>query len=106
MAPGCCCCGSGCCTPEKRVVIDFLYLDLDVCERCQGTGKVLDEAVTDVKNVLEAGGYEVVVNKVLVDTREKAVAHRLMTSPTIRINAVHRLRRPVRRQCRLPNVGL
>ena len=89
MARQCGCgCSGGCCTPEKRVVIDFLYLDLDVCDRCQGTDRVLDEAVADVKNVLEAAGYEVVVNKVLMDTKEKAIAYKLVTSPTIRINGV------------------
>ncbi len=37
---GCCTCGSGCCGQEqekRQIIIEFLYLDLSVCKRCQGT---------------------------------------------------------------------
>lgn len=87
-----CACGSGCCTPKqsegakKDFVIDFLYLDLNVCSRCQGTDKVLDEAVSDVFGVLKAAGYDVVVNKINITTRELAIQHEFVSSPTIRVN--------------------
>jgi glutaredoxin len=90
---GCCSCGSGCCggdSPKqannKSVVIDFLYLDLSVCEWCKGTDKSLEEALKDVSNVLQASGIEVVVNKINVTSEELAIKHKFITSPTIRVN--------------------
>lgn len=85
---GCGCQASGCCAPKKPepVVIDFLYLDLSVCTRCQGTEDVLREAIADVEQVLNAADLHVMVNKILIDTKDKAIEHKLMTSPTIRVN--------------------
>lgn len=90
---GCCSCGPGCCGGEapkqankKQVVIDFLYLDLSVCEWCQGTDKSLEEALNDISNVLQASGVEVVLNKINVATEELAIKHKFLSSPTIRVN--------------------
>jgi len=89
---GCCCAGSDCCgapagkVEKKQIVIDYLYLDLSVCDRCQGAEDSLHEALKEVAKVLEATGTEVTVNKIHVDAREKAVAHKFLCSPTIRIN--------------------
>lgn len=89
----CCSCGPGCCdapkdteTKKRCIVIDFLYLDLSVCTRCQGTDTSLDEALAEVSKVLEATGVEVVVNKINVTTEELAIKHRFVSSPTIRVN--------------------
>lgn len=41
---GCCSCGSGCCGQEqekRQIIIEFLYLDLSVCKRCQGTETIV-----------------------------------------------------------------
>lgn len=86
---GCCSCGSSCCEPEqkkKQMVIDFLYLDLSVCGRCQGAESNLDQAVEDAAKVLEAAGYEIMVNKVNITSEELAVKHKFLSSPTIRID--------------------
>lgn len=95
---GGCSCGPGCCVsipdkvikdiiiPKKQIIIDFLYLDLSVCTRCQGTGESLDEALSEIAKVLEATGNEVVVNKVEINTAELATAHKFVSSPTIRVN--------------------
>lgn len=86
---GCCSCGSNCCEPEKQrkeVLIDFLYLDLSVCERCQGTEVNLDQAVREVSKVLNAAGYDITVNKVNIVSEELAVKYEFISSPTIRIN--------------------
>lgn len=87
---GCCSGDSGCCgtpeIPKKQLVIDFLYLDLSVCTRCQGTGDTLEEAITEVAKVLETTNMEVLVNKVEVTNEETAIQHKFMSSPTIRIN--------------------
>jgi hypothetical protein len=97
---GCCetqrnntCCSTGCGCEEqdyvakkKKIIIDFMYLDLSVCTRCQGTEDSLEEAIEDVAKVLELAGAEVVVNKVHIDSKEKAIQYRFESSPTIRIN--------------------
>ena len=70
----------------RKLKIDFLYLDLEVCTRCQGTGNTLDEAIGDVANVLQAAGIEVLVNKVNVDSEELAIQYKFVSSPTIRID--------------------
>ena len=89
----CCSCGPACCgsAPEPRsdkksIVIDFLYLDLSVCTRCQGTDDSLDDALAEVSKVLEATGAQVVVNKINVTSEELAIKHRFVSSPTIRVN--------------------
>lgn len=93
VGSSCCSCGSGCCdapqdteVKKRRIIIDFLYLDLSVCTRCQGTDISLDEALTEVSKVLEATGVEVEVNKINVKTEELAIQHRFVSSPTIRVN--------------------
>ena len=86
---GCCSCGSNCCAPKqekKKILIDFLYLDLSVCERCQGAEKNLDEAIDEVSGVLKAAGFEITVNKINVTSKELAEKHQFISSPTIRIN--------------------
>ena len=85
-----CCCGtSDCCTPKdakKQLIIDFLYLDLSVCERCQGANKNLEEAIKDVSGVLKVAGFDVTINKVNIKSAELAVKYEFLSSPTIRIN--------------------
>lgn len=88
QAPSCCSGGSGCCGEmvKQELHIEFLYLDLTQCERCQGTESNLEEALRDVSAVLHGAGYEVKLDKINVDTRELAVRHRFVSSPTIRVN--------------------
>ena len=86
---GCSCGSSSCCPPKtdkKQLVIDFLYLNLTVCERCQGADKNLEEAVSEVSPVLRAAGYEVTVNKVNITSKELAQKYRFVSSPTLRMN--------------------
>ncbi|MEL7648304.1 MAG: DUF2703 domain-containing protein [Sedimentibacter sp.] len=90
---GCCSGSLGCCSgsretnvERKRITIDFLYLDLSVCTRCQGAESNLDDALKNVSNVLEATGTDVVINKVNVNTEALAVKYKFLTSPTIRVN--------------------
>ncbi len=84
----CCSANSGCCAPKpmnKDIIIDFLYLDLSICERCQGTDTNLQEAIDDVKAVLQAAGYTITLNKVEICSEALAVQYAFVTSPTIRI---------------------
>ncbi len=71
---------------QREIGIDFLFLDLKTCTRCVGTGKNLEKAVASVEQVLHLMDAEIAVNKILIDSTEKAQAHRFVTSPTIRVN--------------------
>jgi len=73
---------------ERTLLIDFLYLDLTVCTRCQGTDTTLDDALADLAPVLNAIGIAVKVNKVNVTTEDLAIQYQFVSSPTIRIDGV------------------
>ncbi len=105
---GSCCCSppsksqitagqSTCCAPQetysstsaaekRRLDIEFLYLDLNVCVPCRGTQSSLEEALSEVSRVLEATGVEVDVRKIHVQTEKQALELGFVSSPTIRIN--------------------
>lgn len=84
----CCAEGSDCCKDEKKIEIEFLYLDLNVCERCQGSDKNLDDAIQLVKPVLSKLGYTLNIHKINVNTETLAIEHKFLSSPTIRINHI------------------
>lgn len=89
MVKDCGCGCSGCCSPNsetKKLLIDFLFLDLSTCERCMGTDENLNEAIEDVASVLKSAGYDAVINKVNITTKELALQYEFISSPTIRIN--------------------
>ena len=84
-----CSCRGDCCPQkqvDKKIDIDFLYLDLDTCKRCQGAESNLDQAINEVSAVLTSAGYEVSVNKVNISSPELAIKYEFLSSPTIRIN--------------------
>lgn len=81
----CCSCGCGE-TSEKKVLVEYLYLDLHTCERCIGTDGVLDEVVMTLTPSIRLAGYEIEYNKIEMKTAEIAVKHRFLSSPTIRVN--------------------
>ena len=89
----CCTDTSGCCKPvqddgsqRREIEIDFLYLDLSVCTRCQGADSSLDEAIAEVSKILEAMDIDVVVNKINVTSEKQAEVLQFESSPTIRVN--------------------
>lgn len=73
-------------TDTKTIDIEFLYIDLTTCTRCRGTDENLARGLDAVRSVLSATGKTVNLKKVLVDSEEKARAHRFLSSPTIRVN--------------------
>lgn len=101
-SPACCAqlgAGSSCCGPvsrteapppatpsPRRLLIEFLYIDLSVCTRCRGTDSSLEEALSEVARVLEATGLEVEIRKIHVQTEEQAAELGFVSSPTIRVN--------------------
>jgi hypothetical protein len=70
----------------QQLVIDFMYLDLETCTRCQGTDANLEAALAEVGRVLEAAGAAVSVRKTLVASAEQAQMLGFVSSPTIRVN--------------------
>ena len=84
-----CCCACGCGSEkQKEVKIEYLYLDLDTCDRCMGTDIVLEEVIDALKPAFDIAGYEISYNKIEILTKELAVKHRFVSSPTIRVNGI------------------
>ena len=71
---------------NKQVKIEYLYLDLVVCDRCVGTDQVLDDAVSAIKPVLEMAGYTIDYQKKEMSTISDAIEYKFLSSPTIRVN--------------------
>ncbi len=73
---------------DNRAVleIDYLYLDLAQCTRCQRTREVLHRAVEACRPALDALGLSAVVRETHVTSREMAQAHAFRVSPTILID--------------------
>jgi hypothetical protein len=71
---------------RKHVLVEYLYLDLQVCDRCIGTEEVLNEVLTKLSPVLQLAGYEVEYQKTKMETAEIAQQYRFVSSPTIRVN--------------------
>lgn len=70
----------------NRLRIDFLFLDLTSCTRCRATDDNLEAALQAAREVLEGNGIEVEINKIHVESAERARELRFVSSPTIRIN--------------------
>jgi hypothetical protein len=73
---------------EKRRIlkIEFMYIDLSMCTRCQRTKLNLEEAVAEVAQVLKATGVDISVRKIHVQSEEQARELGFVISPTIRID--------------------
>lgn len=72
----------------KNLDVDFLYLDLNTCERCMATDETLKQALKVLSGVLDTLGLEVKINPVNITSKELAEKHRFISSPTIRVNGV------------------
>lgn len=70
----------------KKVLVEYLYLDLKTCDRCIGTDKVLDEVMLILAPALKLAGCMVEYQKTEMETAEMAREHRFLSSPTIRVN--------------------
>lgn len=85
MSGSCSSSPTNCCS-SRKMAVDLLYIDRDVCTRCRGTDEALDAALADAIPVLRAMNVEVEVRRILVETEDMARTVCLSTSPTIRIN--------------------
>jgi hypothetical protein len=70
----------------KPVLVEYLYLDLQVCDRCVTTEQVLEEVLTKLSPVLQLAGYTLEYRKTKMETAELAQTYRFESSPTVRVN--------------------
>ena len=81
------CCSCGCeADTKKKTIVEYLYLDLETCDRCIGTDNVLDEVMMTLTPALKIAGFEVEYNKIEMKTAELAEEYKFLSSPTIRVN--------------------
>lgn len=73
-------------TFSKSIVIDYLCLDLETCDRCIGTDRELDEVIMALTPALMMAGYKVDYNKIIISTVQEAREHSFLASPTVRVN--------------------
>lgn len=57
---------------SKKVRVEYLYLDLEICDRCIGTDSVLDEVMMTLTPALNIAGFEVEYSKIKMKTAEIA----------------------------------
>lgn len=80
-------CSCGCTADSaKKVTVEYLYLDLETCDRCIGTDNVLDDVMMVLDPALKIAGFEVDYKKVEMKTAEIASQYQFLSSPTIRVN--------------------
>jgi len=72
----------------RTVVVDFLFIDLEVCDRCQGADERVFHAVERCRPILASCGYNLVLNQVLIEDEAAAERWRFYSSPTIRVNGI------------------
>lgn len=81
------CCSCGCDeSSDRKVLLEYLYLDLQTCDRCIGTDNILDEVMMTLSPALQLAGYKVVYNKIEMKTADIATLYKFLSSPTIRVN--------------------
>lgn len=85
-ASNCCCFSESDTESCKKLSIEYLYLDLNICERCIGTDTVLDEVVEVLRPALELAGYTVDYQKHEMTTAQIAEQYHFVSSPTILVN--------------------
>jgi len=73
-------------TTSKKIRIDYLYLDLNTCDRCVGTDAVLENVIKKLSPAFALAGYRVLYRKIEIATEQDAVINRFVSSPTIRVN--------------------
>lgn len=71
---------------DGPIHVEFLYLDLEVCERCRGTDAALREAISVTRSSLEAMDLSVELGAKHITSANDARSEGLVASPTIRID--------------------
>ena len=78
----------GCCgDKDDSLNIDFLYVDLSECERCQSSDETLDTALRELREPIHQEGISCInVTKRKITSDEEAERYDLIRSPTLRID--------------------
>jgi hypothetical protein len=71
---------------QRTLEVEFLYLDLTTCTRCQGTDASLRTALAVVQPLLDALGPTAALRSTQVTSAEQAQQLGMVSSPTVRIN--------------------
>lgn len=71
---------------QATVKVEFLYLDLSVCEPCKTSDDNIVAALDEVALVAQAAGIKLSLERIHVQSLEQAIALGFQTSPTIRVN--------------------
>ena len=71
---------------DTILTVDFLYLDLSVCTRCQTSENNLDDSLQTIVGLLGDIGHTITLNKIFIETEAQTIQHQFISSPTIRIN--------------------
>ena len=71
---------------KNTVLVEYLYLDLNTCDRCMGTEEILREVIRALAPALDMAGCEIDLQMIEVKTEEMAAALGFFSSPTIRVN--------------------
>ena len=71
---------------QKEIRIDYLYLDLNTCDRCVGTDAVLEEVIEELSPAFALAGYRIAYRKTEITGEVDAALHQFVSSPTIRVN--------------------
>ena len=69
-----------------KATVEYLYLDLNTCDRCIGTDNVLDEVMLTLTPAIKLAWFDVEYRKIKMDTAELAGQYKFLSSPTIRVN--------------------
>ncbi len=80
----CCCCSET--EKQNHVKIEYLYLDLNTCDRCVGTDAVLEEVIKELTPALNLAGRTISYHKIEIKSEKDAIENRFVSSPTIRVN--------------------
>ena len=72
--------------PAKEIRIDYLYLDLNTCDRCMGTDAVLEQVIEELAPAFTLAGYRILYTKIEIAREEDAIKNKFLSSPTIRVN--------------------
>lgn len=70
----------------KEIRIEYLYLDLNTCDRCIGTDIVLEDVIKELTSAFSLAGYHISYCKTEIATEKDAISHQFVSSPTIRVN--------------------
>lgn len=69
----------------QQIPVELMYIDIEVCGRCQGTRAALYAALQEVAPIAIGLGVQFHVKETLIENAEQARQARFQLSPTIRV---------------------